>query len=106
MRTHKRNYLFALLLVVVIAYAGFVGYVWSAMHQSPEQFGRVMAKLPQFAYFLVPFETMWTHARAGHLQNGDAAPDFQLAKLDKSANIQLSSLTANQPVVLIFGSYT
>ncbi len=106
MRTRKRNYLFALLLVVVISYAGFVGYVWSAMHQSPEQFGRVMAKLPQFAYFLVPFETMWTHARAGHLRNGDAAPDFQLAKLDKSANIQLSSLTANQPVVLIFGSYT
>ncbi len=104
-RSRKRNYLLAILLVVV-AYGGFVGYVWSAMHQSPEQFGRVMAKLPQFAYFLVPFETMWTHARAGHLQSGDAAPDFQLAKLDKSANIQLSSLTANQPVVLIFGSYT
>lgn len=106
MSSRKRNYLFAILLVLVIAFGGFAEYVWSAMHQSPEQFGRVMAKLPQFAYFLVPFETMWVHARAGHLRNGDAAPDFQLAKLDKSAHIQLSSLTASQPVVLIFGSYT
>jgi hypothetical protein len=105
-RSRKRNYLLAILLVLVVAYGGFVEYVWSAMHQSPEQFGRVMAKLPQFAYFLVPFETMWTHARAGHLRTGDHAPDFQLAKLDKSANIQLSSLTTTQPVVLIFGSYT
>jgi len=105
-RSRKRNYLLAILLVLVVAYGGFVGYVWAAMHQSPEQFGRVMAKLPQFAYFLVPFETMWTHARAGHLRTGDNAPDFQLAKLDKSANIQLSSLTTTQPVVLIFGSYT
>jgi len=27
-------------------------------------------------------------------------------KLDKSERIQLSSLTAHQPVVLVFGSYT
>jgi peroxiredoxin len=49
---------------------------------------------------------MWTHARAGRLQTGDPAPDFSLLKLDKSANVQLSSLTAQQPVVLVFGSYT
>jgi peroxiredoxin len=49
---------------------------------------------------------MWTHARAGHLQAGDAAPDFSLTKLDKSATVQLSALTATQPVVLVFGSYT
>ena len=35
---------------------------------------------------------------------GDAAPDFNLLKLDKSDRVQLSSL--HQPVVLIFGSYT
>jgi peroxiredoxin len=50
---------------------------------------------------------LWTHARAGALQVGDAAPNFSLAKLDKSAAVQLSNLTAQgQPVVLIFGSYT
>jgi peroxiredoxin len=46
-------------------------------------------------------------ARAGTLQIGDHAPDFSLAKLDKSEHIQLSSLAAQgRPVVLIFGSYT
>jgi peroxiredoxin len=49
---------------------------------------------------------MWTHARAGHLQAGDPAPDFSLTKLDKSASVQLSAITATQPVVLVFGSYT
>jgi peroxiredoxin len=50
---------------------------------------------------------MWMRARAGALQVGDPAPDFTLAKLDKSAHVQLSSLTTQgKPVVLIFGSYT
>jgi hypothetical protein len=102
----KRNYLFSSLLVAFVTYGIFVEYIWSAMHRSPEQFGQVMAKMPQYAYFLVPFEIMWTHARAGHLQTGDAAPDFKLLKLDESDSVQLSSLSSNQPVVLIFGSYT
>jgi peroxiredoxin len=47
------------------------------------------------------------HARAGELKVGDPAPDFSLMKLDKSASVQLSSLTAQgRPVVLVFGSYT
>jgi len=93
-------------IVLAILYAFFASYIWWAMHQTPETFGRVMQHMPAVAYFLVPFETMWTRARAGHLQAGDVAPDFRLAKLDKSANVQLSSLTAAQPVVLLFGSYT
>ena len=93
-------------VVAVVAYALFAGFIWWAMRQSPETFGRVMARMPSVAYFLVPFETMWTRARAGHLHAGDAAPDFSLTKLDKSANVQLSALTAHQPVVLVFGSYT
>jgi peroxiredoxin len=93
-------------IVLAILYAIFVGLIWWAMRQPPETFGRVMKHMPDVAYFLVPFETMWTHARAGHLQAGDAAPDFSLTKLDKSAAVQLSALTATQPVVLVFGSYT
>ena len=93
-------------IVLVILYLGFVGYVWWAMNQAPETFGGVMKRLPGVAYILVPFETMWMHARAGHLRAGDAAPDFLLTKLDKSATVQLSALAATQPVVLVFGSYT
>ena len=45
---------------------GFVGFVDWAMHQPPEVFGRVMMHMPMPAYFLFPFETMWTQARFGH----------------------------------------
>jgi len=78
------------------------------MRQPPETFARFMAKIPgPVAFLVLPFETLWTHARAGRLEVGDAAPDFSLMKLDKSASVQLSSLTAQgRPVVLIFGSYT
>jgi hypothetical protein len=82
--------------------------LYSVMRQSPEQFGRVMAKIPGPIPFLVlPFETLWMRARAGTLQVGSPAPDFALMKLDKTATIQLSALGAqNRPVVLVFGSYT
>jgi len=93
-------------IVLAILYIAFVGLVWWAMRQPPETFGGVMKRMPELAYVLVPFETMWTHARAGHLQPGDTAPDFTLTKLDKSATVQLSAMTATQPVVLVFGSYT
>ena len=93
-------------VVLVVLYAGFVAYVWWAMNQTPETFGGVMKRLPGIAYVMVPFETMWMRARAGHLHAGDAAPDFSLTTLDKSATVQLSALTSAQPVVLVFGSYT
>jgi hypothetical protein len=95
-----------LAIVLLIAYAVFAAFITWAMHQPPERFGRIMARMPDVAYAVVPFETLWTHARAGHLDAGDAAPDFSLVKLDKTASVQLSSLTAQQPVVLVFGSYT
>ena len=101
-----RKHLFRAAVVWSVLYVALVGYIWWAMHQTPEKFGLVMKRIPEAAYFLVPFETMWTRARAGQLQTGDAAPDFSLTKLDKSATVQLSSLTAMQPVVLVFGSYT
>lgn len=37
---------------------------------------------------------------------GDTAPDFDLARMDGLGTVRLSSLTAEQPVALIFGSYT
>jgi len=95
-----------LLVVGLALWAAFTGYIWWAMNQPPEKFGRVMARLPTPAYFVLPFETMWTHARVGHLHLGDAAPDFALTKQDKSGTVELAQLTAKQPVVLVFGSYT
>jgi len=102
-----RKILIASCTVLVVLYASFACFILWAMHQPPETFGRVMARLPGPAPFLIfPFETAWIHARAGSLQVGDPAPDFSLLKLDKSETVQLSGLTSKQPVVLVFGSYT
>jgi len=93
---------------LVIVYVCFGAYVWRAMHQPPDAFGRVMARMPQPAVFLIfPFETLWTQARAGSLHVGDPAPDFSLFQLDKSDTVRLASFAEqDRPVVLIFGSYT
>ncbi len=37
---------------------------------------------------------------------GDAAPDFELTRIDGKGTVHLASLAAEQPVALIFGSYT
>jgi hypothetical protein len=52
----------------------FLGYIDWAMHQPPEVFGHVMARMPMPAYFLFPFETMWIDARKGVLNTGAPAP--------------------------------
>jgi len=107
MSMSKRMFLVRLLIGFLMVYASLTALIWWAMRKPPETFGRVMAKMPGPVVFLLfPFETLWTHARAGHLQLGDVAPDFSLMKQDKSGKVQLSSLTAQQPVVLVFGSYT
>jgi len=102
-----RRLLLRLLVGLISGYVCFGAYVWWAMHQPPETFGRVMAKMPGPIPFLIfPFETAWIHARAGTLQVGDRAPDFSLLKVDKTERVQLSLLSQQQPVVLVFGSYT
>jgi hypothetical protein len=102
-----RRLLLGLLTSLMIGYVSFGAYIWWSMHQSPETFGRVMARMPGPVPFLIfPFETAWLHARAGTLHVGDPAPDFSLLKLDKSERVQLSALSQQQPVVLVFGSYT
>jgi len=99
--------LIRLLVGLTIGYVCFGAYILWAMRQPPETFSRVMARMPGPVPFLIfPFETAWTHARAGRLHVGDPAPDFSLLKLDKSERVQLSTLNQRQPVVLVFGSYT
>ena len=82
------------------------GALFAVMRQPPATFGRVMSHVPDAAFLIFPFETMWTRARAGELHTGDVAPDFSLLKLDKSETIRLSTLASQKPVVLVFGSYT
>jgi peroxiredoxin len=48
---------------------------------------------------------MWRYVNRGELKPGDPAPDFDLAAIDGSSRVKLSSLRG-KPVVLFFGSYT
>ena len=99
--------LLGLVVALVIAYLSFGSFIWWAMHQPPEAFGSMMAKMPGSVVFLLfPFESLWVHARGGALNVGNPAPDFSLPKVDKSGLIQLSALNKERPVVLVFGSYT
>ena len=102
------NKIIPILGVTAIFWVVACVYLYSVMRRPPERFASVMAKIPGPVPFLIfPFETLWLHARSGVLRPGDVAPEFTLAKLDKSGQVQLSSLTAQgRPVALIFGSYT
>jgi hypothetical protein len=106
-RSFYKKMLVTFCVLAVLWLAGCVA-IYRVMCKPPEQFARVMSKMPgPVPFLLLPFETLWLRARAGKLGIGDHAPDFVLTKLDKTEQIQLSSLTAqNQPVVLVFGSYT
>jgi hypothetical protein len=106
MKVTTKRWLLRSLGVLVVAWAAFVCFIDWAMHQTPEVFGRVMMHLPMPAYFLFPFETMWTQARHGHVGPGDNAPDFTVKYLESKAPVQLASLWNEKPVVLVFGSYT
>jgi hypothetical protein len=105
-RKNTKRWLGGTFAVLFCLWLGFVGYIDWAMHQPPEVFGHVMARMPMPAYFLFPFETMWTAARKGSLKTGDAAPDFTVQTLGTAAPLKLASLWAEKPVVLVFGSYT
>lgn len=105
-RKMVRRIIGTVLLLFVCGYAALLFSVNRAMHRSPEEFGRFMKKMPTAIFLIAPFETMWTRARAGHLAVGDTAPDFTLATLDKSAQVNLALLRNDKPVVLVFGSYT
>jgi hypothetical protein len=87
-------------------YIAFVGLIYQRMRQPPAVFARFMAHMPKPVFLLVPFETLWTRARAGPLQVGDPALDFTLQTADRTSTVQLSSFRGARPVVLIFGSYT
>jgi hypothetical protein len=91
---------------VVFVYGILCAGLYTAMRQTPERFGAIMAKVPDIAFLVLPFRPLWMVARAGHLNVGDRAPDFELPSVDHSHSVKLSSEYRTKPVVLIFGSYT
>ena len=92
-------------LIVFVLYVALLGGLLEVMRQ-PVVFGKVMSKVPGPLLMVIPFKQLWFIARAGHLNVGDPAPDFNLPTPDKKAQVQLSSFRRQKPVVLIFGSYT
>lgn len=101
-----RRWLVRLLLIVLVAYLAFTAMVYAAMRREPLEFSRFMMRLPQPFMYITPFPPMWNRARAGSLQSGDVAPDFDLETHNRANRVRLSSLRGDRPVVLIFGSYT
>jgi hypothetical protein len=91
--------------LLAAAWLAFVAFLYTKMTAAPPEFTAVMAKLPMPVMMVVPFEPLWSKARAGTLQPGDAAPDFHLATAGRSGKVRLSD-ERGRPVVLIFGSYT
>jgi hypothetical protein len=106
MRWLRNRWLLRSFGVLAVLWIGFVGYIDWAMHQPPEVFGHVMMNMPMPAYFLFPFETMWTQARFGQVNPGDSAPDLTVKTLETKTPVQMGSLWTEKPVVLVFGSYT
>jgi hypothetical protein len=105
MRKPRTRTLSILAVALLLLWGSFLVFIGWAMRQPPEKFGRVMMHMPMPAFFVFPFETMWSRARAGTVQPGDMAPDFRLPTQDHQSEVELSSLRG-KPVVLVFGSYT
>src|SRR5439155_20860302 len=100
MRTVQR-----IAVVLVVLYASLLAGLLAVM-RDPTLFGRVMRRVPEPAFVVIPFKRLWFMARAGRLKQGDAAPDFDLPAHDQKSRVRLASFRGREPVVLIFGSYT
>ena len=90
----------------VLLYSVLCACLYVAMRQTPERFGAIMSNVPGVAFMVLPFQSFWMSARAGTLNPGDQAPDFELPTLDHKASVRLSAVYRSKPVALIFGSYT
>lgn len=94
------------LAVLVVLHLSLTAGLYWAMTRPPDQFGRVMMRVPMPMMMVLPFSTLWKSARGGRVGPGDAAPDFRLPTLDHQETVHLASFRGSRPVVLVFGSYT
>jgi hypothetical protein len=95
-----------IIAAIAIVYVLLTGTLFALMKQPPDRFAWGMSKLPMISMMVLPFEPLWMRARAGRLQVGDTAPDFDLQSVDKQSRVRLYSYRGVKPVVLVFGSYT
>lgn len=95
-----------ILAVLVVLHLSLTAGLYWAMTRPPDQFGRVMMRVPMPMMMVLPFSTLWKSARGGRIEPGDVAPDFRLPTLDRRETVQLASFRGSRPVVLVFGSYT
>jgi hypothetical protein len=94
-------------LIAVAIYGLLCVGLYAAMRQPPKVFGAVMSVLPAPAVMMgLPMRQLWQAARAGSVQAGDPAPDFDLPAVDRGSRVRLRDFRGVQPVVLVFGSYT
>ncbi len=93
------------IVAAVVIYMAVLSGLFVVMH-NPDRFGRVMRHVPDPAFMVIPFRSMWKLARAGPLRLGEVAPQFTLTSADKTEHVSLSSFRGHKPVVLVFGSYT
>jgi len=89
-----------------LLYGALTAALYWTMHQPLDRFGAVMRHMPDAAMMVLPFRPLWMSARAGHLEPGEPAPDFDLPVVDHSLRVRISDEYRNRPVVLIFGSYS
>jgi hypothetical protein len=89
-----------------MVYVVFLATMFVIMCQPPQRFGQIMAYVPMPAMLILPFEPMWNLARGGTAHVGDKAPEFVLPTVDRKTQVSLASFRGQQPVVLVFGSYT
>ena len=72
-----RNWVVGVAALCFAGWLGLVGYVNWAMHQPPEVFGHVMAKMPMPAYFRASFRnpldagSSWAVERGGRCARPD-----------------------------------
>lgn len=98
--------LITIFAALVVLYACVTGALFAIMHRSPDNFARTMKYVPWPAFVVLPFRPMWNVARRGTIEVGEMAPDFSLESPDHKSHFQLSSARGQEPVVLVFGSYT
>src|SRR5205814_10638426 len=88
---HSRTMPFAIRLLVKTAASVLVLYLillagLLLVMRSPTPFGKVMRHMPGPAFAILPFRRLWFIARAGRLQPGDVAPDFDLLTSDTKSH--------------------
>ena len=94
------------ILAALSLYVLMLAVLFGAMLLPPTRFARVISKVPDPLFAVLPLEQLWLLARKGHLQVEATAPDFDLPTVDKTSRVKLSSFRGQRPVVLVFGSYT